>query len=267
MASEKELDRNGVLLKNSHRSTKTNSNGSSADVGSSIRYTPDLGNIIPADHDYIDLLVDAIKKEPVDEDQIQAKDNTDSGPSNFSPIIKTEPDTNLNELGHPNANVKNVLNIKTEPEDLEEEEVLHIDEDMYTDPQTNANSIVDAHERVSSKNIRATTVVQYEQNSNLSTLAEVSLATAGKFYEPQLNLQIDQARANLYPPEKHRHEVNTPKSTEMYFLSNAQKIMPHHIPTLDIPQSVKDAIIASATSSKTGSYPQNLYDAERLNCR
>lgn len=267
MASEKELDRNGVLLKNSHRSTKAISNGRSSDVGSPMDYTPDLGTIIRADHDYIDLLVDAIKKEPVDEDQMQGKDNIDSGSSKAPSSIKPEPDTNLNDLGHPNANVKNLLDIKTEPEDLEEEEVLHIDEEMYPDPQTNANSIAGAPERGSLKNNRPTSVVQYEQNSNLSTLAEVSLATAGKFYEPQLKLQIAQARANLYPPEKHQHEVSTTKLAEMTFLSNAQKVMPHHIPTLDLPQSVKDAIIASATSSKTGNYPQNIYEAERLNCR
>ena len=237
-----------------------------------MHYNPDLGNIIRADHDYIDLLVDAIKKETVDEDDIQARRNTNNyGPLKLPCVVKTEPVSNLSGFDYPSPNTgkKDMVKVKTEPEEVEEEEVHLNDEELYIDSQITDNSNVEPTAKVSSKDSReVSTVGQYEQNSNLSTLAEVSLATAGKFYEPQLNLQINQARANLYPSEiVNRNVFNISKSTANTLINSGQNLLPPNIPTIDLPQSVKDAIIASATSSKTGSYAQNIYNAQGFNCR
>ena len=98
----------------------------------------------------------------------------------------------------------------------------------------------------------------YEQKSNLSTLAEVSLAAAGEFYEPNLNQQIDQARANLYPSNQ---RVRTSiSSNQPECLSNdTQTIPPNFMPTIDLPQSVKDAILASANISSASPLSKNHY--------
>jgi hypothetical protein len=233
-----------------------------------MHYSPDLGTIIRADHDYIDLLVDAIKKEPVDEDEIQGRRNTNYDQLKLPCVVKTEPMSNLSGFDYPstNAGVKDMVKVKTEPEEVEEEEVHLSDEELYIDSQIIENRTVEPIEIVGSIDSRElSTVGQYEQNSNLSTLAEVSLATAGKFYEPQLNHQINQARANLYPSERHRN-VNS-NYNETSLINSGQNLLSPNIPTIDLPQSVKDAIIASATSSKTASYTQNIYDAQGFNYR
>ena len=82
----------------------------------------------------------------------------------------------------------------------------------------------------------------YMSNSNLSTLAEVSLAAAGHFYEPNLNHQISQARANLRPSNEDSSCL-THKTNTSGCLSKAQD---DPLPIIALPQSVKDAIMATA---------------------
>ena len=206
------------------------------------------------------MLVDAIKKEPFEEDEDDIAENREEinvEPMSLSSYIKTEPQINSNNFvtSSPTACINHTINIKKEQEEVEEEEIVSSEDELYIDSQISPREEeVIYSERPTSHRLGAHE--QVEQNSNLSTLAEVSLAAAGKFYEPRLNHQIDKARANLDTSKAYNNAC---------FDSKASNDRPDRfgsgIPTLDIPQSVKDAIIASANMNKAESFHPNLYQA------
>ena len=207
------------------------------------------------------MLVDAIKKEPFEEDEDDIAENREEinvEPMSLSSYIKTEPQINCNNFVTScptTASINNTVNIKKEQEEVEEEEIVSSEDELYIDSQISPREEeVIYSERPTSHRLGAHE--QVEQNSNLSTLAEVSLAAAGKFYEPRLNHQIDKARANLDTSKAYNNAC---------FDSKASNGRPDRfgsgIPPLDIPQSVKDAIIASANMNKAESFHPNLYQA------
>ena len=201
------------------------------------------------------MLVDAIKEEPLDENEVREGSNNNSLPSALFPSIKTEPESSGNayECSTHSSNLTYTVEVKTEPE--EEEEALARNEKMSIQSQTNSRLMTGNNAKVALKDARSV-ADQYEQNSNLSTLAEVSLATAGKFCEPHLKQQIDRARANLYPSQKSFNASVNHKPMANSF-DDAPHVVPQ--PTIDLPQSVKDAIIASANISKNRDSSQSPY--------
>ena len=225
---------------------------------SSVQPCSDLGNIIRADHDYIELLVNAIKEEPLDIDEVLEGTNTNVLSSTFTSSIKKENVSNSNDVEDSirKANLKHPKEIKTEPE---EQEII------FGDIETKSSSQAEENIKLPLKD-SSCKEVRYEQNSSLSTLAEVSLATAGKFYEPHLNREIHRARANLYPSQKDFNASIHQKSLENSFDDN-EKVSQNTPPTIDIPKSVKDAILASANISTNGNHLQNLYHSQDQNHR
>ena len=198
------------------------------------------------------MLVDAIKKEPQEEDEFQQKQKTRLVSLPLSSVVKPEPGANVNDfsqLTH-HSSPNQILNIKSEPEEIEEEEILSSEDELYIDSQTNSSRIEE--DKIVSKDSRSSFSI-FEHKSSLSTLAEVSLATAGKLYEPHLNLQ---ARANLYLSDSNSNTINNSKATEES-CNRSQDLIQDEIPTIDLPQSVKDAIIASTSMSKTDDYSQS----------
>ena len=198
------------------------------------------------------MLVDAIKKEPQEEDEFQQKQKTRLVSLPLSSVVKPEPGANVNDfsqLTH-HSSPNQILNIKSEPEEIEEEEILSSEDELYIDSQTNSSRIEE--DKIVSKDRRSSFSI-FEHKSSLSTLAEVSLATAGKLYEPHLNLQ---ARANLYLSDSNSNTINNSKATEES-CNRSQDLIQDEIPTIDLPQSVKDAIIASTSMSKTDDYSQS----------
>ena len=205
-------------------------------------------------------MVDAIKKEPFEEDENDIAENQEEinvEPMSISSYIKTEPQINCNNFlsPSPNACINHTVNIKKEQEEVEEEEIVSSEDELYIDSQIRpSEEEVVYSERPTNHRLGAHE--QVEQNSNLSTLAEVSLAAAGKFYEPRLNHQIDKARANLDTSKAHNNACFDAKVSD----GRSQRFG-GGIPTLDIPQSVKDAIIASANMSRAESFLPNFYQA------
>ena len=223
----------------------------------------DLGSIIRADHDYIDLLVDAIKKEPPDDDEHRnCTANTNTVP-NLSSTIKQEPDDDRDTTSHHKTTriEKDALNIKSEPEDVEEEQIFSWEDEPCSNSYISSKSN-SRHGETPPLKCAKQTDGQYEQKSNLSTLAEVSLAAAGEFYEPNLKQQIDLARANLYPSNE-RVKTSISSNQSECSSNGTPKISPNLMPTIDLPQSVKDAILASANISSSGSLSKNHYDSPR----
>ena len=223
--------------------------------------TSDLGNIIRADHDYIDLLVDAIKKEPSN-DKEHANDlqvNSISPDSSLS--IKQEPETeeDASTCLKTTRIEKDALNIKSEPEEIYEEESLQCENESNDNSRPTTTSFIDNNKEYVTLGLRANNGA-VEQRSNLSTLAEVSLATAGEFFEPNLNHQIDQARANLYPSNNVINNDDVSKQSKFAKNENP-KIPPNFIPTIDLPQSVKDAILASANIPNTSPLLNSPYNS------
>ena len=198
------------------------------------------------------MLVDAIKKEPQEEDEFQQKQKTRLVSLPLSSVVKSEPGANVNNLSQSthHSSPNQILNIKSEPEEIEEEEILSSEDELYIDSQTNSSRIEE--DKIVSKDRRSSFSI-FEHKSSLSTLAEVSLATAGKLYEPHLNLQ---ARANLYLSDSNSNTINNSKATEES-CNRSQDLIQDEIPTIDLPQSVKDAIIASTSMSKTDDYSQS----------
>ena len=198
------------------------------------------------------MLVDAIKKEPPEEDEFQQKQKTRLVSLPLSSVVKSEPGANVNDLSQSthHSSPNQILNIKSEPEEIGEEEILSSEDELYIDSQTNSSRI---EEDKIVPNDRRSSFSIFEHKSSLSTLAEVSLATAGKLYEPHLNLQ---ARANLYLSDSNSNTINNSKATEES-CNRSQDLLQDVIPTIDLPQSVKDAIIASTGMSKTDDYSQS----------
>ena len=203
--------------------------------------------------------MDAIKKEPFEDDEDDIAENQEEinvDPMSLSSYIKTETQINGNNFvtsSPTHACINHTINIKKEQEEVEEEEIVSSEDELYIDSQIRpSEEEVVYSERPTNHRLGAHE--QVEQNSNLSTLAEVSLAAAGKFYEPRLNHQIDKARANLDTSKAYNNAC---------FDSKASNDRPDRfgsgIPTLDIPQSVKDAIIASANMKRAESLLPNLY--------
>ena len=223
----------------------------------------DLGSIIRADHDYIDLLVDAIKEEPPNDDEHRNCNTNTNVPKNLSSTIKQEPDADRDiVLNNKTTRIeKDALNIKTEPEEIEEEQILSYEDEPFSNSHINSKSNSKHGETPLLKYAKPNDG-PYEHKSSLSTLAEVSLAAAGEFYEPNLNQQIDQARANLYPPNegvKTSISSNLPKCVSI----DTPKIPPNFMPTIDLPQSVKDAILKSANISCSSTSSRNHYDSPK----
>ena len=197
--------------------------------------------------------MDAIKKEPFEDDEDDIAENHEEiNVDPMSSYIKTEPQINCNNFlsSSPTACINHTMNIKKEQEEVEEEEIVSSEDELYIDSQISPRE----EEAIYSERPTNHRLGALEQNSNLSTLAEVSLAAAGKFYEPRLNHQIDKARANLDTSKAYNNAC---------FESKASDGRPDRfgsgIPTLHIPQSVKDAIIASANMNKAESFLPNLY--------
>ena len=220
-----------------------------------------MGNIIRADHDYIDLLVDAIKKEPSNDkehaDGLQVR--SISPDSSLSIKQELETDEDASTCLKTTRIEKDALNIKSEPVEMFEEESLQCGNEPNDNSHSTTQAFVDNNKEAVIHGLRGNDNV-LEQRSNLSTLAEVSLATAGEFFEPNLNHQIDQARANLYPSNNAiNHDVASKQSK---FAKNENpKIPPNFIPTIDLPQSVKDAILASANISNTSPLSNSPYNS------
>lgn len=203
-------------------------------------------------------MVDAIKKEPFEEDEDDIAENHEEinvEPMSLSSYIKTEPQINCNSFlsSSPQACINHTVNIKKEQEEVEEEEIVSSEDESYIDSQISPREEGAIHSETPT-NHRLGALEQIEQNSNLSTLAEVSLAAAGKFYEPRLNHQIDKARANLDTSKAYNNACFDSKASD-----GRSERFSGGIPTLDIPQSVKDAIIASANMNRAESFLPNLY--------
>ena len=222
--------------------------------------TSDLGNIIRADHDYIDLLVDAIKKEPSNDQEHADGLQVDSISPDSSLSIKQEQETeeDASTCLKTTRIEKDGLNIKSEPEEIYEE-ALQCENEPNDNSRSATTAFINNNKESVIHGLRRNDGT-VEQRSNLSTLAEVSLATAGEFFEPNLNHQIDQARANLYPSNNTIN--NDVVSEQSKFAKNENlKIPPNFIPTIDLPQSVKDAILASANISNPNPLLNSPYDS------
>ena len=201
--------------------------------------------------------MDAIKKEPFEEDEDDIAENHEEinlDPMSLSPYIKTEPQINCNNIvtSSPTACINHTVDIKKEQEEVEEDEIVSSEDELYIDSQISPREEEVRYSEIPT-NYRLGGHEQVEQNSNLSTLAEVSLAAAGKFYEPRLNHQIDRARANLDTSKAYNNACFDAKVSD-----GKPDRFEGGIPTLDIPQSVKDAIIASANRNRAESFLPNL---------